>query len=138
MISKYIEELIKESSNNDICFLWISIGAGSLHKQSYYSLKNAFSGFPDVYLLEDEFHGGRSHINKNEVVIVNWDKINTKDKAGDWSNVLMKDSETFNFRDVVKNSRELGIKIVMIIDESHQNAGSDRAKELRDDIINRT
>lgn len=135
MISKYIEELIKESSNNDICFLWISIGAGSLHKQSYYSLKNAFSGFPDVYLLEDEFHGGRSHINKNEVVIVNWDKINTKDKAGDWSNVLMKDSETFNFRDVVKNSRELGIKIVMIIDESHQNAGSDRAKELRDDII---
>jgi len=135
MISNYIEELIKEDPNVDICFLWISIGAGSLHKQSYYSLKKAFNGFPDVYLLEDEFHGGRASISKNEVVIVNWDKINQKDKAGDWSNILMKDSETYNFRDVLQNTRDLGTKIVMIIDESHQNAGSDRAKELRDDII---
>jgi type III restriction enzyme len=135
MISNYIEELIKEFPNEDICFLWISIGAGSLHKQSYYSLKKTFNGFPDVYLLEDEFHGGRASINKNEVVIVNWDKINQKDKAGDWSNILMKDSETYNFRDVVQNTRDLGTKIVMIIDESHTSAKSDRAIELRDDII---
>ena len=135
MISNYIEELIKEFPYEDICFLWISIGAGSLHKQSYYSLKKTFNGFPDVYLLEDEFHGGRTLINKNEVVIVNWDKINQKDKAGDWSNVLMKDSETNNFRDVVGNTRELGTKIVMIIDESHSSASSKRAIELRDEII---
>lgn len=135
MISKYIEELIKEYPKEEICFLWISIGAGKLHEQSYFSLKRTFGGFPSVYLLENEFHGGRSHIERNEVVIVNWDKINTKDKAGDWSNILMKDSETYNFRDVIRNTRELGTKIVMIIDESHQNAGSDRAKELRDDII---
>lgn len=135
MMSHYIEELIKEFPDEDICFLWISIGAGSLHKQSYYSLKKTFNGFPDVYLLEDEFHGGRASIGRNEVVIVNWDKINQKDKAGDWSNVLMKDSETYNFRDVVRNTRELGTKIVMIIDESHSGANSDRAIELRDDII---
>lgn len=135
MISNYIEELIKEFPEEDICFLWISIGAGSLHKQSYYSLKKTFNGFPDVYLLEDEFHGGRASIGRNEVVIVNWDKINQKDKAGDWSNVLMKDSETYNFRDVVRNTRELGTKIVMILDESHSGANSDRAIELRDDII---
>ncbi|MDX9900993.1 MAG: DEAD/DEAH box helicase family protein [Aliarcobacter sp.] len=135
MISRYIEELIKEYPNQEICFLWISIGAGKLHEQSYFSLKRTFGGFPNVYLLENEFHGGRSYIERNEVVIVNWDKINTKDKAGDWSNILMKDSETYNFRDVVRNTRELGTKIVMIIDESHQNAGSHRAKELRDDII---
>jgi type III restriction enzyme len=135
MISNYIEELIKEFPNEDICFLWISIGAGSLHKQSYYSLKKTFNGFPDVYLLEDEFHGGRANIEKNEVVIVNWDKINQKDSAGDWKNTLMKDSETYNFRDVVSNTRDLGTKIVMIIDESHTNAKSERALELRDEII---
>lgn len=135
MISNYIEELIKKFPNEDICFLWVSIGAGSLHKQSYYSLKKTFNGFPDVYMLEDEFHGGRASINKNEVVIVNWDKINQKDKAGDWSNVLMKDSETYNFRDVVSNTRELGTKIVMIIDESHTSSKSERAIELRDKII---
>ncbi|KIM13432.1 MAG: hypothetical protein KU38_01970 [Sulfurovum sp. FS08-3] len=135
MLSKYIEDLIKEYPDKEICFLWISIGAGKLHKQSYYSLKNNFYGFPSVYLLEDEFHGGRSHIERNEVVIVNWDKINTKDKAGDWSNALMRDSERYNFRDVLYNTRRLGTLIVMIIDESHQNAGSQRAKELRDEII---
>jgi len=135
MISNYIEQLIKEFPEQDICFLWISIGAGKLHEQSYFSLKRTFDGFPSVYLLENEFHGGRASIDKNEVVIVNWDKINQKDKLDDWSNVLMKDSETYNFRDVVQNTRELGVKIVMIIDESHQNAGSQRAKQLRDEII---
>jgi len=135
MMGNYIEEMIKEFASEELAFLWISIGAGSLHKQSYFSLKNNFNGFPDVYLLEDEFHGGRSHIEKNEVVIVNWDKINQKDKAGDWSNVMMKDSETYNFRDVVYNTKELGKKLIMIIDESHTNAKSARATELRDEII---
>lgn len=136
MMSQYIEQTIKDFDNEDICFLWISIGAGMLHKQSYYSLKKVFREFPDVYLLEDEFHGGRSHIEKNEIVIVNWDKLNQKDKeTGEWKNTLMKDSETYNFRDVVANTKDLGTKIIMIIDESHTNAKSERAKELRDEII---
>jgi type III restriction enzyme len=135
MMSQYIEQVIKEFPNDELCFLWISIGAGKLHEQSYYSLKRSFMGFPDVYLLENEFHGGRSCMYANEVVIVNWDKINQKDRAGDWKNSLMKDSETYNFRDVVSNTRDLGVKIIMIIDESHTNSNSQRAMELRDDII---
>jgi type III restriction enzyme len=135
MMSKYIEQMIKEFENEELCFLWVSIGAGKLHEQSYYSLKKNFMGFPDVYLLEDEFHGGRSSIARNEVVIVNWDKLNQKDRAGDWKNVLMKDSERYNFRDVVENTTKLGIKIIMIIDESHTSSTSNRAMELRDDII---
>ncbi|MEA2099235.1 MAG: DEAD/DEAH box helicase family protein [Campylobacterota bacterium] len=136
MMSHYIEETIKEFPNDDICFLWISIGTGMLHQQSYYSLKKSFNGFPDVYLLENEFHGGRASIEKNEVVIVNWDKLNQRDKeTGDWKNSLMKDSETYNFRDIVQNTRDLGTKIIMIIDESHTNANSQRALELRDEII---
>ncbi len=135
MMSQYIEQVIKDFPNDELCFLWISIGAGKLHEQSYYSLKKSFGGFPDVYLLANEFHGGRSCIYKNEVVIVNWDKINQKDKAGDWKNSLMKDSETYNFRDVVLNTRDLGVKIIMIIDESHTNSNSQRAMELRDEVI---
>ena len=136
MMSQYIEQTIKAFSHDEICFLWISIGTGMLHKQSYYSLKNIFREFPDVYLLENEFHGGRGHIERNEVVIVNWDKLNQKDKeTGEWKNSLMKDSETYNFRDVVQNTKELGTKIIMIIDESHSSAKSERALELRDDVI---
>lgn len=136
MMSAFIEEFIASCEELDICFLWISIGSGKLHEQSYRSLKREFGYFPEVHLLENEFFGSKEAIEKNEVVVVNWDKLNQKDaKTGEWKNSLMKDSETYNFRDVVKNTREEDKKIVLIIDESHTNATSERALELRDEII---
>ena len=64
MMSQYIEQMIKERENEDICFLWISIGKGGLHKQSFNSLKKIFSGFPICYLLEEEFSGSRKRLIK--------------------------------------------------------------------------
>ena len=136
MMGSFIEQLINEMPNEDLCFLWISIGTGELHKQSYNSLKSNYSGFPDVYLLEEEFFGSRQTIDKNEVVIVNWDKLNQKDKkTGEWKSTLMKDKEGTNFRELVKNTKQSGRKIILIIDESHTNATSARAKDIRDEII---
>jgi len=136
MMGSFIEQLINEIPNEDLCFLWISIGTGELHKQSYNSLKSNYSGFPDVYLLEEEFFGSRQTIDKNEVVVVNWDKLNQKDKkTGEWKSTLMKDKESTNFRELVKNTKKLGTKIILIIDESHTNSTSARAVEIRDEII---
>lgn len=136
MMGSFIEQLINEMPNEDLCFLWISIGTGELHKQSYNSLKNNYAGFPDVYLLEEEFFGSRQTIDKNEVVIVNWDKLNQKDKkTNEWKSTLMKDKEGTNFRELVKNTKQSGTKIILIIDESHTNSTSTRALEIRDDII---
>lgn len=135
MMSAFIEELIKEREDLDLCFLWISIGSGKLHEQSYRSLKREFGYFPIVHLLEEEFFGHKEAIEKNEVVVVNWDKLNQKDaKTGEWKNSLMKDSETWNFREVLANTREEA-KIILIIDESHTNSTGERALELRDKII---
>ena len=137
MMGSFMEQLINEMPNEDLCFLWISIGVGELHKQSYNSLKNNYNGFPDVYLLEEEFFGSRQTINKNEVVVVNWDKLNQKDrKTNEWKSTLMKDKESTNFRELVKNTKESGTKIILIIDESHTNSTSERAKDIRDNIIN--
>jgi len=136
MMSAFIEELIASCEDMDLCFLWISIGSGKLHEQSYRSLKREFGYFPEVHLLEKEFFGSKAAIEKNEVVVVNWDKLNQKDaKTGEWKSSLMKDSETYNFRDVLKNTREEDRKIILIIDESHTNSTSERALELRDEII---
>mgnify|MGYP000228608068 FL=1 len=127
MMGSFIEQLINEMPNEDLCFLWISIGTGELHKQSYNSLKNNYAGFPDVYLLEEEFFGSRQTIDKNEVVIVNWDKLNQKDKkTNEWKSTLMKDKEGINFRELVKNTKQSGTKIILIIDESHTNSTSTR------------
>lgn len=136
MMARYIEQVLEEFEDEDICFIWISIGKGNLHNQSYEALNSEFNGFPTCHLLEEEFFGSRTIIDKNEIVIVNWEKLRTKDRqTGEWKNILMKDKETTNFRELLQNTRDENRKIVMIIDESHTNADSERALELRDKIV---
>jgi len=134
MIAKLIEDIIKELPDEDMCFVWVSIGKGELHLQSKHSLEKVFGGAPRVSLVEEEFAGGREIIVRNEVVVVNWEKLRSKDKeTGDWKNVLMKDGEKINFRDVLAKTREER-KVILIIDESHIGATAERTNELRAEI----
>jgi type III restriction enzyme len=135
MVAKFIETLIKELPEEDFCFLWVSIGKGELHKQSKKSLDKIFDGFPKVNLLEQEFFGSRTFIEQNEVVVVNWEKIRSKERAtGEWKNKIMRDGETVNFIDVLEKTKGKR-KIILIIDESHYASDAQRTTELRD-IIN--
>ena len=134
MTAIFISELIKENPSEDLCFLWVSIGKGELHLQSKKALDKVFRGFPEVNLLDTEFHGGRKTINRNEVVVVNWEKLRTKERSTDeWKNLLMRDGEVINFREILSNTRSER-KIVLIIDESHYGASAERTTELRDEI----
>lgn len=135
MMTNYIYEMSKKEEY-DLCFLWVSIGKGELQVQSYKSVKREIDEALKCSLLEEEFFGSRSEIDKNEIVFVNWEKIRTKDKiTGDFKNIVMKDKETINFPEVLENTRATGRKIILIIDESHAAATTDRAKEIRDNII---
>jgi type III restriction enzyme len=134
MTAKFIEEIIREVPEMDLCFVWISIGKGELHLQSKHSLERVFGGAPRVSLVEEEFTGGRERIIRNEVVVVNWEKLRSKEReTGDWKNILMKDGEKLNFRDVLSKTREQR-KVIMIIDESQIGATAERTNELRDEI----
>jgi len=134
MTAKFIEEIIREVPEMDLCFVWVSIGKGELHLQSKHSLERVFGGAPRVSLVEEEFTGGRERIIRNEVVVVNWEKLRSKEReTGDWKNILMKDGEKLNFRDVLSKTREQR-KVIMIIDESHIGATAERTNELRDEI----
>ena len=134
MTAKFIEEIIRELPETDLCFVWVSIGKGELHMQSKRSLEKVFGGAPRVSLVEEEFNGGREHIVRNEVVVVNWEKLRSKDReTDDWKNILMKDGEKLNFRDVLSKTREQR-KVILIIDESHIGATAERTNELRDEI----
>ena len=134
-IARYIQD-IAEESDEDLCFLWISIGKGDLHRQSQKSVKREIGEAIECSLLEDEFFGSRDIINRNEVVFVNWEKIRTKDKkTNEFKNVLMKDSENNNFPLILENTRNNNRKIILIIDESHSSSTTERALEIRDEII---
>lgn len=134
VMAKFIENIIKELPEEDLCFLWISIGKGNVHVQSKHSLENIFGGSPRVSLVDEEFSGSRERIVQNEVVVANWEKLRTKDKETDeWKNILMKDGEKINFREVLEKTREQR-KIILIIDESHIGATAERTNELRKEI----
>lgn len=122
-------EVINRLSDLDdyLCFIWVSVGKGELAKQSLGALKE-FLPAHKVSFLSDEFNGGRDAVNQNEVVVLNWELVNSK------NNTLMKDSERYNFKDVVVNTKARGIIPVLIIDESHRNAETDRSKVVLDMI----
>lgn len=134
-IARYIQD-ITEESDEDLCFLWISIGKGDLHRQSQKSVKREIGEAIECSLLEDEFFGTRDIINRNEIVFVNWEKIRAKDrKTNEFKNILMKDSENYNFPLILENTRNNNRKIILIIDESHSSSTTERALEIRDEII---
>jgi type III restriction enzyme len=137
-VIKYLTNKLNiELENEDLCFVWVSIGKGDLHLQSYQAIKKELFHFPFVCLLEQEYFGSKKTIEKNNLVVVNWEKLRSKDKeTGEWKNKLMKDGEKWNFREIVYNAKLDRRLIVMIIDESHSNATSERALELRDEIVN--
>ncbi len=55
MTAKFIEDLIKELPDEDMCFVWVTVGKGDLHLQSKHSLERIFGGAPRVSLVEQEF-----------------------------------------------------------------------------------
>lgn len=129
MISKYVEKIISISEEN-LCFLWISIGKGNLHEQSRMRINDILEGNPTCKLLEEVIPDGE--IKKNQIVIVNWEKLNQK-KEGDWHNIVMRDGEKTNFHDVIEKTL-LKRKIILIIDESHTSADTQTSVELKDII----
>lgn len=128
MAANYIKSVASKSTD-DICFVWISIGKGDLHLQSKKKLENIFKGFPKCSLVEEEFTGARTVINRNEVVVVNWEKLRDKDKKGEWKNILMRDGEKINFREVLANTRRFR-HIILVVDEFHFGGFTERSQEL--------
>ncbi len=135
MMANCIVQLIEECKTEiktDVAFLWVSIGKGELHLQSMATLKKVFDVFPTVSLIDSEFAGNREWIRSYEVAIGNWEKLRIK-KDGEWKNIIMKDGEKFNFRQVLSTTREKR-KLILIIDESHVGKSTDRTRELLDEI----
>jgi len=130
MMAKFIEELARERKDDNFCFIWISIGKGNLHIQSYDSLRKIFNGAPRVVLADDEFIGGRFHIARREIVVVNWEKIRAQNENGEWANILMRDSEILNFRDALEKTKKENRKIILILDESHIGRYTVRTEQI--------
>ena len=128
-----ISEVIRKLSSNPetasrLSYIWIS--ARKLHEQSKDKLEEYYED--DRLVTCSYFEDlNNKQVDEKEILFINWESLNKKDK-----NLLVRENEQDNnLNSVVDNTKEDGREIVLIIDESHYAAGSERSKELID-IIN--
>lgn len=132
MMGCYIEEMCK--LYKDLVFIWISVGKGSLHKQSGSSLQNIL---PNHSIKFANHALTQPYLTPGDILILNWESLNTTKVIEDevyFDNIFMKDGDRPNLQELWKRTRDNGTKIVLLIDESHYMAGSDTSKLIIDSI----
>jgi len=128
MVSEMLKKLTRDKkTDKSFSFVWVSVRM--LHEQSKEKLENYYeedrliqcSYFED---LEDR------KIGENEILFINWHSINKKD-----INIFVRENEQDNnLNSIIRNTKGEGRDIVLIIDESHHTAKSEKSRELIDII----
>ncbi|MDT0646569.1 DEAD/DEAH box helicase family protein [Zunongwangia sp. F260] len=126
MISQALTKIVKEQATKSYSFIWLSVN--SLHEQSRESLTRYLE---DEKLLDcitiDDLQN--NVIEENEIVFINWDSLIKKNNSFRLENEL-----DWNLHSVVQNTKEEGREIILIIDESHRTASTDKAKEVIEEV----
>ena len=122
MVSEMLKRLVKDNKKR-YSFVWVSVR--HLHEQSKEKLEKYYeddrliqcSYFED---LEDK------QIGENEILFLNWHSINKKD-----INIFVRENEQDNnLNSIIQNTKEEGREIILVIDESHHTAKSEKSREL--------
>lgn len=124
MISESLRSIVTDITIPfELSFVWISVRM--LHEQSKEKLERYLIGtntlkssyFED---LQDRIIG------KNEILFINWESISRRN-----TNILIRENELdYNLNSVMRNTKDTGRKVVLIIDESHHTANTERSREL--------
>jgi type III restriction enzyme len=122
MVSEFLKNIAR-IPNMNISVVWISVRM--LHEQSKEKLERYFE---DLKLIKCSYFSDLvdRKIDVNEILFINWESINRRNV-----NIVVRENEQDNnLNSVINNTKDDGRKIILIIDESHNTANSDRSKEL--------
>lgn len=133
---KYIDAMSPDSQEgitDELAFVWLSVGSGNLHIQSSKKLKKYLPESTKVMLADEGILNPR--LNGGEILILNWESLNTKKVDSItgkkvFDNIFMRDGDKPNLQRLWDNTKKVGTKIVLIIDESHNTAGSETSREI--------
>lgn len=124
MVSELLKGLVRDREDQKkFSFVWISVRM--LHEQSKEKLEKYYE---DDRLLQCSYFEDLEDkkIGENEILFINWHSINKKD-----INIYVRENEKDNnLNSIIENTKEEGREIILIIDESHHTASSDKSKEL--------
>jgi type III restriction enzyme len=131
MTAEFLKQLIDDKEiRTPLSFIWTA--PRKLHTQSKEKLEKYYE---DTRAIECSDFGDLTdkQIAENEILFLNWESINKKDK-----NTIVKENEKeFYLSKIVENTKDDGREIVLIIDESHHHATSEISQDLIADIAPR-
>ena len=128
MVAEFLKRLIDSRiDGRKFSFVWIAVN--KLHDQSRNSLKKYYDQF-GVGLKCSYFEDlDDRKIAENEILFLNWASINKKE------NIYVRANERdSNLSNIIARTKDEGRIIILIIDESHRNAETEKSKELIEEI----
>ncbi|MBO4541615.1 MAG: DEAD/DEAH box helicase family protein [Bacteroidales bacterium] len=134
LIDSLQDENPEDVDRGDVAYFWITLNneLAMQSKDKFYkyfvpNLRNTLSTFDDC----------GDTLKSNEILFVNWQKLSQK--RGKDRLLLRRPTDDnqhkesgFYFEDLMENTAKAGRRIVMIIDESHSNVGTDLSQEIID------
>jgi len=124
MVSEMLKKLVNDKKNDrPFSFVWVSVRM--LHEQSKEKLEKYYE---DDRLIQCSYFEDLEDrkIGENEILFLNWHSINKKD-----INIYVRENEQDNnLNSIIQHTKEEGRDIVLIIDESHHTAKSEKSREL--------
>lgn len=124
MVSELLKDLVKKREDDKkFSFIWVSVRM--LHEQSKEKLEKYYE---DDRLLQCSYFEDLNdrRIGENEILFINWHSINKKD-----INIYVRENEQDNnLNAIIQNTKDDGRQIVLVVDESHHTASSEKSREL--------
>jgi len=128
MMAEFLKRLVDSRvDGKKFSFIWLAVN--KLHDQSRTSLKKYYDQY-GVGIKCSHFDDlNDRNIKENEILFLNWASVNKKD------NLYVRENERDNnLTSIIDRTKAEGRLIILIIDESHRNAETDKSKELIKDI----
>ena len=133
MVADFLEKIGEERMPGRYAFLWIS--GYNLHRQSREKLEQYLDASRYAFSYLEDIQD--NELRENEIAFVNWHSLTKQDATtGAYKNIFMRDNEADrNLRTFITKTKEKGLEIILIVDESHYHYWSDRSQELVQNVI---
>ncbi|MEM2159732.1 MAG: DEAD/DEAH box helicase family protein [Candidatus Nitrosotenuis sp.] len=123
MMAEFIKRLVENRHDyKEIAFIWITVH--KLHEQSKEKLEKYYEDLQTIICsvfedLQDK------QIQDREILFFNWQSINQE------NNIYIREGENDNnLSRIIENTKEAGREIILIIDESHHTASSEKSLDI--------
>ena len=140
-----LAEILREIKERDLSehYVYVWAAPNKLHSQSQKKLASILADTEYKLIDIESLEAGA--LSENTIIFTNWEKVfkrATKDdeekgiKKGEFNNVAVRRGENErNIQDIMDATRDTGLKVIIIVDESHQTFYGPNSQLLVHDVI---